>query len=337
MSDEHKGTEAIEGDDDDVARLMRLGGPRPDPPVDRMARIWTGVHDEWQHSIASRHRRRNLMMSAAAVGLAATVLLAVRWWPDRGGASTVSLPLTATLTAATGPVERESEIESRLPLAPGTGVTARDDIRTGSGVVAAFVLAGGSLLRVNENTRLRIDSPTVISLERGTVYVDAGSNASGPSIEVLTHLGTIRDIGTRFEVQADEARVRVRVRDGEVVLAHGTSATRAGRGTEIASDATSVTTRAVPLFGEDWAWVGRLPEKFELKGRSLAEFLDWVARETGFTVSFENDGLATRAKSMVLEGAIDGLSPEEALDVVLPATGLEHRVSNGRVVVRAQK
>jgi ferric-dicitrate binding protein FerR (iron transport regulator) len=277
------------------------------------------------------------MMSAAAVGLAATVLLAVRWWPDRDGASTVSLPLTATLTAATGPVERESALESRRPLEPGAGVTQRDDIGTGPGVVAAFVLAGGSTLRVNENTRLRIESPTIIALERGTVYLDAGSNKSDRSLEVVTHLGTIRDIGTRFEVQADGVRVRVRVRDGEVVLARGTSATRARSGTEIAVESDSVTTRAVPLFGEDWAWVGRLPETFDLKGRSLTEFLDWVARETGFTVSFENEALAARAKGMVLEGSIDGLSPEEALDVVLPATGLEHRVSDGRVVVRAQK
>jgi ferric-dicitrate binding protein FerR (iron transport regulator) len=338
MADEYHGTEAIEGDDDDVARLMRLAGPRPDPPVDRMARIRAAMHDEWHHTIAARHLRRNLMMGAAAVGLAATVLLAVRWWPDRDGASSVSLPLTAMLTAATGSVERESELESRRPLEPGAGVTRRDDIRTGPGVVAAFVLAGGSTLRVNENTRLRIESPTAIVLERGTVYLDAGSNKADRSLEVLTHLGTIRDIGTRFEVQADGARVRVRVRDGEVELARaGMPATRAGRGTEIAADTDSVTSRTVPLFGEDWAWVGRLPEKFDLTGRSLAEFLDWVARETGFTVSFENEELAARAKSMVLEGAIDGLSPEEALDVVLPATGLEHRVSDGRVVVRAQK
>jgi ferric-dicitrate binding protein FerR (iron transport regulator) len=302
-----------------------------------MARIWTAAFGEWQHAIAARHRRRRLMTSAAAVALAASVLLAVRWWPDQSGASSVQLPLTAMLTAATGSVEREDGLGSRPPLEPGAGVTSRDHITTGPNVVAAFALAGNSMLRVNENTRLRIDSPTVIALERGTVYLDAGANTSGGSLEVLTHLGTIRDIGTRFEVQADDARVRVRVRDGEVVLARGTSAHRARRGTEITVYADSVAFRAVPLFGEDWAWIARLPETFALDGRSLTEFLDWVARETGFAVSFESDELAARAKSIVLEGTIDGLTAEEALDVVLPATGLEHHVSDGRVIVRAQK
>ena len=335
MSDERNHSDAIDRDDDDVARLMRLGGPRPDPPGDRIARIWTAAFGEWQHAVAARRRRRRLMTSAAAVGLAASVLLAVRWWPEQSGASSVRLPLTAMLTAATGSVERENELRSRAPLEPGAGVTSRDSITTGPTVVAAFALAGGSMLRVNENTRLRIDSPTVIALERGTVYLDAG--ASGGSLEVLTHLGTIRDIGTRFEVQADDVRVRVRVRDGEVVLARGTSVHRARSGTEITAYPDSVTFRVVPLFGEDWAWVTRLPETFALNGRSLTEFLDWVSRETGFAVSFESDELAARAKSIVLEGTIDGLTPEEALDVVLPATGLEHRVSDGRVIVRAQK
>jgi ferric-dicitrate binding protein FerR (iron transport regulator) len=222
------------------------------------------------------------------------------------------------------------------PLDPGEGVTALDDIRTGSGVVAAFVMAGGGSLRVNEHTRLRIDSPTVVVLESGTVYADTGLRRSDQPLEIRTPLGAVRDIGTRFEVRVLGARVRVRVREGEVVLARGTSATRAGKGTEIAADADSVTTSIVPVFGADWAWLGRVADTFDLKGRSLAEFLEWVARETGLAVSFESEALAARAKTMTLHGSIEGLTPEEALDVVLPATGLDHQVSDGRVLVRAQ-
>jgi ferric-dicitrate binding protein FerR (iron transport regulator) len=218
----------------------------------------------------------------------------------------------------------------------GSGVTAEDIVGTGHEVVAAFVLAGGTSLRVNEESRLRIISGNALVLERGSVYLDTGAAAPGVGVEVRTPLGVIRDVGTRFEVLASDGRVRVRVRDGEIVFARGTSTATATRGTELSVDAGVVMTRTIPLFGEEWAWLAKTPEKFALEGRSLADFLEWVSRETGFTVVFEADGLAARARGMTLQGSIDGLTAEESLDVVLPAVGLHPRIDAGRLWIGAQ-
>jgi ferric-dicitrate binding protein FerR (iron transport regulator) len=146
----------------------------------------------------------------------------------------------------------------------------------------------------------------------------------------------IRDIGTQFEVDVTELRTRVRVRDGEVVLTRNSVETRAGRGTQLVASVDGIASSSVPLFGAEWEWVGRLPSSFDLSAHTLMEFLTWVARETGYAVAFESEDLAEKARRMTVQGSIDGLTPDEALETVLPATGLEYGVSNGRVTIRTQ-
>jgi ferric-dicitrate binding protein FerR (iron transport regulator) len=197
-------------------------------------------------------------------------------------------------------------------------------------------MANGATLRVNERTSVLIESPSVVAVEEGAVYIDTQGASGDAAIEVRTVLGVIRDIGTQFEVDVTERRTRVRVRDGEVVLTRNRVETRAGRGTQLVAAADGVTSSSVPVFGAEWEWLGRLPSSFDLSAHTLMEFLTWVARETGYTVAFESLDLAEKAGRMTVKGSVDGLTPDEALEAVLPATGLEYGVTNGRVTIRAQ-
>jgi hypothetical protein len=333
VDERHSITE--ESDGDDVSQLVKLGGLRPAPPNARLERLRTAAHREWIRVVA-RRRRRTLTVGAA-VGIAAAVLLAVRLVPDRDRNSDVPPAITATLTSATGAVQRAPRAATEpVMLRNGDSVTANDRLRTPGAVVAAFALANGASLRVNERTSVLIESPSVVTVEQGAVYIDTGGASTGAAIEVRTALGVIRDIGTQFEVDVTELRTRVRVRDGEVVLTRNSVETRAGRGTQLVAAADGVTSGSVPVFGAEWEWIGRLPSPFDLSTHTLMEFLTWVARETGYAVAFESDDLAEKARRMTVQGSIDGLTPHEALETVLPATGLEYGLSNGRVTIRTR-
>jgi hypothetical protein len=48
-------------------------------------------------------------------------------------------------------------------------------------------------------------------------------------------------------------------------------------------------------------------------------------------VRFENDTLAAAASTIIINGSVDGLTPEEALRSVLATCGLTHRI-DGTVV-----
>ena len=92
------------------------------------------------------------------------------------------------------------------------------------------------------------------------------------------------------------------------------------------------------MFGADWAWVTRAAPRFDLEGKTLAEFLDWVGREGAWTVRFAPPARGPAASKTILHGAVDHLSTEEALGVILPACGLAFRIEpGGRVVVFEEK
>ncbi len=64
----------------------------------------------------------------------------------------------------------------------------------------------------------------------------------------------------------------------------------------------------------------------------MSEFLAWVTRETGWRLRLD-PAVAVGAASVIVSGNIDGLAPDEALGVVLPTTGLRHRVADGELIV----
>ena len=85
--------------------------------------------------------------------------------------------------------------------------------------------------------------------------------------------------------------------------------------------------------GSDWSWIGELAPPFDIEGRPLGDFLDWVARETGRRVVFVDTQTEAEAASAVLHGSVAGLSPDEALQAVLPTTRLRSTLRDGDLLL----
>jgi ferric-dicitrate binding protein FerR (iron transport regulator) len=216
----------------------------------------------------------------------------------------------------------------------GEAVTARATLETASQGRAALRLAIGGSLRLDENTLVRLVSATEVFLERGALYLDSDRDPGGhASVAVSTHEGVVREVGTQFEVQVASGGVRVRVREGQIALERRDGSHEAGAGEQLTIQQNQVSRGRVPPHGPHWDWVQRIAPGFELEGGSLAGFLDWVSRETGRPIRFDDDRLARESTFVTLHGSIEGLSPEEALSAVLPTCGFVHRFSEGAVVV----
>jgi hypothetical protein len=102
----------------------------------------------------------------------------------------------------------------------------------------------------------------------------------------------------------------------------------AGRELEV-EEGGSVARRNAPQYGPDWDWFTEVTPMMEVQGRPVREFLEWMARERGWTLSFADTWTADRAASIMIDGSIDGLTLDQALDAVLRTTTLTHRVENG--------
>jgi ferric-dicitrate binding protein FerR (iron transport regulator) len=227
------------------------------------------------------------------------------------------------------------------PLVAGAEIPAGAWIETPSAAEAgtagrlALRLVAGASLRIDEGSRVRLHAGDLVELARGAVYLDSATDA-GP-FDVRTPLGTVRDIGTQFEVRMlgqDGGSLRVRVRRGEVsVLTPGLElAVLAGEELLLGADGSSL--RAViTAHGDAWQWVLGLAPPFELEGRTVAELLDWVSRETGWQVRFADAEVERVARETTFAGAVTVRVAGAAATRLLPAAGLAAHLTEGSLVI----
>lgn len=346
--------DASAGGRDDEARvrdLLETAGARPELPGEDLEAIVAAARSEWEvrwgggegprGGAASRRR----WVAAAAV-LAATLVVAVgvAWWWQGARSAGEAPAVVARAERVVGPVQVASGESDLRVIAAGDPMAAGAWIHTGGAGVGplgrlSLRLASGTTVRVDAGSRLRLVSTGVLDLERGAVYVDTGAaQAGGGGIEVRTPLGTARNVGTQFVVRTvggAEGSVRVQVRQGAVEVDRGRATYRAGPGDELVIRGEGpVERREVSPHGRHWEWVIEAAPPFELEGRTLEELLDWVSRETGWRVLFEDDALAASAGEIVLHGSLGELRADEAAFTILPGAGLEGELWGGALVVR---
>ncbi|MFQ5719975.1 MAG: FecR domain-containing protein [Acidobacteriota bacterium] len=279
-----------------------------------------------------RHRRQRAGMLLV---LAAGVLMAVGWfaWPGWGvpEISPQDPAVFGRVVLSGGPAwvvdPSRAPVSSAAPLRTGTQLLPGATVRT-EGQLALSLRTGHSL-RLDRGTQVRIQAPAAFVLERGAVYVDSVSPAgSSPTRTLVIEVAgrTIRDVGTQFEVRLmDGAEVRVRVREGAVLFDGETGSTRVKRGQELHASVAGLSVVPAPLAGPDWDWVAEVTPMINLDGRTVRSYLDWLVRERGWRLVFDDPGLANQASEIRLSGDLEGATLVGSLDAILPTCDLAHQ------------
>jgi len=317
---------------DDTAPLLRLAGARPVAPADATARVRAAALAQWRATVALRRRRRTLY---AVASVAAVLVLALAIGPAvwrTGRDSVTGGPAVATLARASGAIL----MDGSPPLAEGAPLRSGATLTTAPGARALLRLAAGPSIRIDADARVRLAGGASLALDRGAIYVDSGPGAGPEGVEVRTGLGTVRDIGTRFEVRLNGG-LRVTVREGSARVEREGRVHEAGAGNRVtvAEDGT-VAAGPAPMHGPEWEWILAVSPPFELEGSTLAGYLEWVTRETGLRVEFEPASLGPGAARIVLHGTVARMRPDETLAAVLPTCGLRHRLTDGAIVIEPE-
>jgi ferric-dicitrate binding protein FerR (iron transport regulator) len=321
--------------DDDLERWLREAGARAGAGDDREGRVREAVRNEWRRTVVARTRRRVALWGAAGLAVAASIALSVfLGHPLPGPVAAPIAPVVGRLASVVGDVALTSAGAAPGVATVGADLVAGNRLRTGGSGLTTVSMTGGGELRVDANTTVRFSGARLVALDAGGVYFDSGSAAAGEPIAIETPAGTIRDVGTRFEVRVHSGTTRVRVRDGLVRVDQGGAQRDAGAGVELgfAGDG-SVEERRIRADAPAWTWTTRAAPAFVIEGATLGAFLDWVRHESGRAVAFEDNGLARRAAAIVLHGDVTHLTVDQALATVLPTCGLRHRVSDGRILI----
>ena len=321
-------------DEETTGRLLRIGGVRAEVPTDRESRVKSAFLDECAAVARARVVRRRMATVVAMGSVAAAAIVGVRVWSPRESAQPVQ-PIVATVERVEGGRARIGwSASTPAAIAPADTLRAGAAIETGAADRVGLRLVHGASLRFDRASRARLVSASAIELDAGAVYVDSGPQS--PELEIRTSFGIVRDIGTQFEVRLSDSSLRVRVRSGlvEVRRVASTDEVASARpGTELTLERTSASSRSVSAYGPEWAWAAGLAPAFQIEGRTLGAFLEYLCREQGWTLAYADPKLAREASGIILHGQTTGLQPTEALAVVLATAGLTHRLEGGELAV----
>ncbi|MDX1556132.1 MAG: FecR family protein [Xanthomonadales bacterium] len=327
---------------DPIRELFRHADSRPEPSPEVRSEVRALVHREWQAATTRRRFRRRAAGFSIAASMALVVSVLVMNTPPRPApAELVELARVERVSGHVRVVAPGGAGEGAA-LAQQTPVYAGQTLLTGDGSGIALRFEGGMSLRVDEHARLFLANSNEVRLESGRIYIDSqpGGVAREPGFAVMTRSGVVQHIGTQYMVRVQGNAVNVRVREGKVEFspgAAGSSPLYVTVGEQLSVDESGGRTLAQADPSDDqWRWAEQLGPGFEMEGRSMREFLNWVSRETATAVVYLTPEAESVAAETQLHGTVD-LPPRQALDLVIATSDLQAEFKNGAIHVRLKR
>lgn len=342
MTDFSNNNDKFDRNEDAMARLLRIAGPRAEIPKDAESRVYAKVLAEWQTSTHAPDATRVYDRVHRSWRRQAVRSRVLRWTLPLAAAA--SAALVAILMMQPEPIPAVgvgTVVRVVSPPAGNNGLDVGDaiypgmTIETGDGQGYAFLLGRNESLRLDEDSALRVEGAGQFTLLRGRVYADTGEFAyRDGNIRIDTVFGAVTDIGTQFAVSVQDDALDVAVREGRVDIRQDTRKFVAMSGERLTLPRQGeVSVSPLSLTDEYWSWTTDLAPRFDIEGKSLLEFLKWAARESGRMLFFEDSDLRMAAMRTDLHGSIENFTPLEAVESVLATTTFSYRVDSDRITV----
>jgi ferric-dicitrate binding protein FerR (iron transport regulator) len=315
----HVNTGSEDSDRFDVlGALIRQAGPRLQSSSEVETQVRHAAYESWQRGLRRERQRR--VVNALAVAASLILALTIGW---RVMTSYSTANAIGTLAFQTG----ESRLNGNITDARNSELHESDRLTTGDRGGVRVELVNAASIRLAANTELRWQSSNAIELIAGSIYIDSGARHA--PLTVTTKFGVVSHQGTRYQIRATPDGLNVGVRDGEVEVTGALGKTQAHSGEEVgfASDGRITRTKVVS-YGNDWSWADALAPRFAIENRSVEEFLLWIANETGRTLKFADASLERAAQMTTLHGQSGSLTPDQALEIIMPTTDFSASFTN---------
>lgn len=311
----------------DIQTILERVGPLETPPEEMTARVRANVYQAWQTEAVGRKTAAGpsnnwLRIAAAVAAISGTVYL---------GSLLQTTPQEAAIVATLDVELDVSSMTARLQTSED-GITwqaaSSVDFPAGTFLKAdqpvSMTLSNNMNTRLASGTVISLGDTDNISLMTGSIYADSYHQVKDSQFAIATEYGTARDIGTQFMVTAREDGWSVQVREGEVEIFDDGFADRLQPGERIViAENNLVSEENVTIHDPSWHWTESARPAFNIDGRPVDEYLQWVARETGKELQYASTPARTSAEKSRLSGSISNLGATESLSHVLPATDLE--------------
>ena len=332
----------LQRDEEAMARLLSVSGPRAEVPEDVESRVYANVMKEWQVSTQSPDGARVYDIVHQSWKRDAVRAAAKRWMlPIALAASAALVAIYMSQPESLPPVAVGTVAKVVSPATGGSAYALGEEIFVGMTIETredeglSFLLARNESLRLGENSTLRVEAGDQFTLLSGRVYADTGEFIyRDGGLRIDTALGAVTDIGTQFAVSIQDELLDVAVREGRVDIRSDTHKYVAMSGDRVTlAEQGGMSVDPLALTDDYWNWTTDLAPTFDIEGKSLMDFLKWVARESGRLLFFEDSELRMAAMRTDLHGSISDFSPLEALESVISTTTFRYQIESDRIVI----
>jgi len=239
-------------DDAGLQELLREVGARKEPSAEASRSVEAAVHAEWRAMIEERRstRRRNAWGIAAGIALVAGagILTLQLSGPDA--------PDVATVARVEGHLLAGPRADGLQVRPPGVPVRKGDVLRTDDRSRVALALPNGISMRLDRNTVVTFAAVDRVELDAGALYIDSRNDPSRvTSFTVQTAAGSVRHVGTQYQVRSQSDGIAVGVREGTVLIEHesGSSLGSSGESVRVTRRG-EIRRTALSTQDPSWAW-----------------------------------------------------------------------------------
>jgi ferric-dicitrate binding protein FerR (iron transport regulator) len=342
----HEGLATMSNDQDDpnLARWIRAASPYSKPSTQGRTEAFNAVQREWQAALREKSKptkiatppHRRWWPAALAAGIVLAISVLSPFMLERSVVAQV-----ADVRGAGGSI-RSSGIkalwDARRPLTEGEILREGEHIETGPATRVRIALAPDLSVRVADNTRLQLTSGDQFDLTSGALYVESTPRTDGSEtpLTVSTVVGEVAHLGTRYLVSLSEAQLQVSVREGLVKFdAENGASHLASTGQRLAISRTdfAVNFDEVDAFDPAFQWLADIPAPLGNGSLLLTDFFNWYEKETGRPIVLKSSDPALEPTQVRLQGNVQGLSPDEALNVVALSSDIGIERQTNRILV----
>ncbi|WP_156762852.1 FecR domain-containing protein [Woeseia oceani] len=320
--------------DDQVADLLRHARRRAPAPQAARERAFAKLHGHWSARQQQKRRRRAVL----GMALAASTVLAVGMAFFATDSSLLPAAVAvAELQRTSGNGIQVIGADGQVSPAANAELLLGQTLRTRAGSRAALAWNSGGSLRMDEATEIELIAADRVRLVSGTVYFDSepavADNGIALAFSIETPFGLATHVGTQFQTRLHNDRLTLSVREGEVAVAAAGQRVLLPAGDEVDFDRSGVSAeRKIQTWDERWQWVQAIAPAFAAEGNSVQALLNWIARETGYVVSYRDNATAEFVSRVIVHG-LDKLSPMSALQSIPYVADLQYELHDGVIVV----
>lgn len=310
----------FEAENDPIPSLLRSAGRRPAPPRETTEAVYLGALLAWRRAV----RRRRWRFTLAAAAAVACVGIGAAW-------------LAVTMRGPAAPVAAVASAIGCAGVDVGSGLMASTPLDIGADCSLTLETPEHRVLRLAGPARAQFADGSTLELAQGRLYFDSGDVAAAArAFAIETPYGRVTHAGTQFAVEASAADLVVMVRSGaaHVTTPALSSVVDRGEAVRISADGRELERWPVATSGALWTWADALAPALELEGRSLAEVLAEIARESGRLVDYESEDVRALCRTTRLHGPALALPADRLLDAVLASTELDARIEGDRLLIR---